>query len=216
MPNACNSAEDYERFKNYIEDKLNGLGISKANIVVTFPYESESSLSIGGWVTLILIGIIIILGLIGILTEYAPIFSSQEASLSPKIEDKLSFPGRIFLCFSFKNNFMKLFKISKSEEEDLKIFNGVRVICLSWIVLGHCFIELLGSPIINAITSLDILTEWHATFIPAAFLSVDVFFMMAGFLSFYLLTNKMYSKGFINYPLVVIHRFLRLLIPLGF
>jgi peptidoglycan/LPS O-acetylase OafA/YrhL len=59
--------------------------------------------------------------------------------------------------------------------------------------------------------------DWEFVFIPGAYFSVDVFFFLSGFLGVYLMTEKLYpKKGKASYPLIYLHRYLRLIPALVF
>jgi len=63
-----------------------------------------------------------------------------------------------------------------------------------------------------------ILSPWWSTIIPGGFYAVDVFFFLSGFLTFHLLTEKIYGKPFNIrfFTMIFVHRYLRLLFVMIF
>ena len=58
-------------------------------------------------------------------------------SFLTKASSSNSLPVKIVKCFSFTQNFGKIVAVSKSENENLLILNGMRVLSIFWIVFGH-------------------------------------------------------------------------------
>ena len=101
-------------------------------------------------------------------------------------------------------NSMKIFQYKESQ---LNIFNGVKTICMLWVIFGHLFsIRLQNS--VNALTIENQVEETFFLFVLSAFFAVDVFFYIGGFLVAYsFLRNSM--KSSLKYPLSIVHRILR-------
>lgn len=71
------------------------------------------------------------------------------------------------------------FKIRKNE--DLNIFDGVRALSMMWVVIGHSFSFYLSAGLVNMPDISVILNKPFYLIIEAGLLSVDVFFLLAGF-----------------------------------
>lgn len=52
--------------------------------------------------------------------------------------------GRLLLCFSVLDNGRKLLDCSRGQA-DLSCLHGLRVISITWVVLGHCFSMFIGA-----------------------------------------------------------------------
>ena len=186
-------------------------------VTVRFPNQNPPAESGTGFIiTLALIIIVTILGIMGSVIEYVPLLDKRDSDPNDKPEKRLNLLGLAFFSFSFKNNLKKLFEVSDKGDTDLKVLNGIRVLSICWVILGHSFM-VVGFPLSNVLTALNTLDSWYFAIIPGSFFSVDVFFFMAGFLTFYLLTAKMHpKKGWTNFPMVYFHRWFRLITPAGF
>lgn len=110
-----------------------------------------------------------------------------------------------------------MFSVADSSDDTLKVLNGIRVLSIAWVICGHAFNFYLISPISN-ILSMNLLKEKKLiSLIFGGTFSVDSFFFLSGFLTFYLVTAKMYAKkGSENYLLLYFHRYYRLIFPLLF
>ena len=63
-----------------------------------------------------------------------------------------------------------------------------------------------------------LLTPWWSPLIFGGFFAVDSFFFLSGFLTYCLLTEKLFGKpfNFKSFVMIYIHRYVRLLFVLGF
>lgn len=103
-------------------------------------------------------------------------------------KDKKS--NKIIEAFDIGKN-MTHFKIR--ENEDLNIFDGVRALSMMWVVIGHSFSFYLSAGLVNILDITVVLNKPFFLVLEAGLLSVDVFFLLAGFfLAFVYLreTNK--------------------------
>ncbi|XP_072034489.1 O-acyltransferase like protein-like [Amphiura filiformis] len=141
------------------------------------------------------------------------VMNIQESGDDPKKESKSTDGklGRMLMCFSVIHNFGKIFDISK-QKGTLSALNGIRVISMFWIILGHTW-QFLGT--YRADNPLYMYTQllpkfWAQTVLHAVF-GVDTFFLLSGLLLAYL-TLKALKKGDgkINWGLFIFHRFYRI------
>lgn len=118
----------------------------------------------------------------------------------------------MFEAFSFTENTKKLFKIGSSEEKSLWSLNGFWVISMFMVMMGHSFSTSIAAPISNPNSLIDVLDTPLFPIVGTATFAVDSFFFLSGFLTFYLLTVKMYpTQGKTNFLLLYLHRYLWLL-----
>lgn len=110
---------------------------------------------------------------------------------------------KVLQCFNFTES-MKIF-VYKSNY--LNIFNGIKTICMLWVIFGHQFsVRLKYDVNISGIPSQ--VEKFFYLFVTGAFLAVDVFFFIGGFLVAYSFMREK-SKSILKYPLAVLHRVLR-------
>jgi peptidoglycan/LPS O-acetylase OafA/YrhL len=115
-------------------------------------------------------------------------------------------------CFDARKNFEKIIKIkyTATYDQNLEIFNGIRVLMMLYVVYGHSF--LFGTTYVDNLTDLsDLIKDWWLLVLYAALYSVDVFFYMSGFLFAYIGTGKLKKVKAtpLNYIGLCIHRLLR-------
>lgn len=189
---------------------------------VEFPKEILSSgLDAKAWVMIIVVILFIILWILGILVEFTSFGDhsklNEEEREQIKIENRKSKLGLFFYSFSPINNVRKLFIVNKNGDQSLAVLNGVRVLSICWVVVGHSFNFLLLSPLVN-IVNMNMLFESRLfALIPGGVYAVDTFFLLSGLLTCYLLAAKMYpKKGSTNFILIYFHRYYRLLFPVLF
>ena len=137
-----------------------------------------------------------------------------------KIEDRKTRWALAFYSFNPIVNLEKLFTVKQGGDQSLAVFNGVRVLSICWVVVGHGFSLVNLAPVRNIQTVSDMVKDPTFSLVPGGFFAVDSFFYLAGFLTFYLLTAKLYPKkgkiGILNTFLIYFHRYYRLFFPLLF
>lgn len=115
----------------------------------------------------------------------------------------------ILRCFSVYTNGKKLF-YSKTGEDSLLCLNGLRVLSMMLIILGHRLIMTNGMPAVNTI----VLESWMATWYNYIFIglgfAVDTFFTISGLLVVYLFMRINEKGQSIHWGMFYVHRFLRL------
>ena len=199
---------------SFVEDPIYG--------TIEFPKQVQSSgLDAKAWVMILVIIFLIMLWILGVVVEFtsfgdhSPLSEYEKEHM--KIEDRKSKLGLLFYSFSPINNIKKLFTVSKKGDQSLAVLNGVRVLSIGWVVVGHSFNFILLIPTTNFINLSKIFEGTLFGLIPAGVYAVDTFFFLSGLLTCYLLTIKMYpKKGSTNFFLVYFHRYYRLIFPLMF
>lgn len=118
--------------------------------------------------------------------------------------------------FALYNNTKRLIygRASKVDKQ-LEILNGLRVLSLTFVVVGHTFLYSLRGPTSNPLEFIRWFDEWSFYILMAAPYSVDVFFWISGFLGGYLMLEYVKKRNGKNQPflMIMLHRLLRL-IPL--
>lgn len=116
-------------------------------------------------------------------------------------------------AFGLIQNTAKLFSTASNEEtQHLKLLNGLRVIMMVWVILGHTFFFMPAGGAINTDYVFYLTGLFAYNIITTATFAVDVFFWMSGFLGTYILMCSMKKKnGEMPNPLVIFaHRIIRI------
>ncbi|XP_042897471.1 nose resistant to fluoxetine protein 6-like [Parasteatoda tepidariorum] len=127
---------------------------------------------------------------------------------------KTAFKGtgmRVLLSFSFISNFKK-FVNTKSTSDTLSCLNGIRFLCMSWIILGHSYLNVnfqifLGLEKVRAYAK-----DFAFQAVINASVAVDTFFCMGGLLVCYLTIKLVKIQGHpFNITVYILHRLWRIL-----
>jgi hypothetical protein len=98
----------------------------------------------------------------------------------PKFRERPSMAMKLLDTF----NLTETFKTFQYKPHVFNVFNGVKSLCMLWVILGHEYSVRLHNNV-NA-TDLEVQIEvWFFLFVVAAFFAVDVFFFLGGFLVAY-------------------------------
>ncbi|XP_033361408.1 nose resistant to fluoxetine protein 6-like, partial [Bombus vosnesenskii] len=124
--------------------------------------------------------------------------------------------NQYLLCFSLLRNVRQIFKV-KEDVENLRIFHGIKVLGMLWIILVHLFMfgfHVMANKSLYYMMGDEILMEIinNPTF------SVDTFFFLSGFLSSYIfLKEQQKMKGTLSttgktkmFVQIIIKRYIRL------
>ena len=186
--------DDYALLKPYLYDAIvwlfnannislhtQTMNVSIDKIVFTYPQDDMKitmKLSYGFYITISIIVVLVILAIVSTYMDRSGHELSEKSVLG---------------CWSLEKNFKSLFNTRNPVDENLNVFNGWRVILISWIVVGHSFGDAAIGPSPNYSEIINMIKNsiWM-TFITAAAFTVDVFFAISGFLGAMSMT-KSYS-----------------------
>ena len=125
--------------------------------MITFPGEEQENETLRGKdiVAVLFFGTIIFLVFFGILVEKTALFTRPRfvpkelpegatKAQREKHEDqervrRKTVCGRCFLSFSATRNMYKLIYARGEGDSNLKVFNGVRVLSITYVILGHAY-----------------------------------------------------------------------------
>ncbi|XP_071955724.1 nose resistant to fluoxetine protein 6-like [Antedon mediterranea] len=203
VPDSCN--------KNQVTNLLSGLPRHNvANMVCSKDYDYSAS-AIACLTLLSTICIIVICATLYdiVLEQKKKQVAAKDNEDGKKEPENNSFFSQLLLCFSLLVNGRHILK-TKQGEQSLGALNGIRVISLWWVILGHSY----ANPIYvvtNILTPFDAITRFTFQAIVNATFSVDSFFFLSGLLVTYL-TLKYLQKndGKLNWLMFYVHRYLRL------
>ncbi|XP_068737951.1 nose resistant to fluoxetine protein 6-like isoform X2 [Montipora capricornis] len=146
--------------------------------------------------------------------ELSTLFKESTGSLSSLELSSSQLAGffvRFLLCFSITRNTSKIMDCSVPPGAITSV-NGVRVLSLWWIILGHTYTAIVTSGILNDILLLlNIVHRFTFGTISNAFFAVDSFFVLSGLLVAYLSFRRMeQNDGKLPLFKFYFHRFWRL------
>eukprot|EP00057_Strongylocentrotus_purpuratus_P034139 XP_794070.3 PREDICTED: nose resistant to fluoxetine protein 6 [Strongylocentrotus purpuratus] len=102
---------------------------------------------------------------------------------------------QFLLCFAVNRNLTKLLS-SKTSEGGIGCLNGIRVISMTWVILGHVPLFILMAGVVgNPSVALDFIGRFGFQAVANAFFSVDSFFFLSGLLVAYMALGKMAKTG---------------------
>merc|ERR1712137_169100 len=112
-----------------------------------------------------------------------------------KLEDKHSNVFvKMLLSFSFQYNYGRL--VAPSPPGSLDVLNGVRVMAMMFVVMGHTFYRLWDSmAILNFQSVANTVQNLRFQVVIAGLYAVDTFFWLSGFLVAYLFIRELQGKG---------------------
>ncbi|XP_062589905.1 nose resistant to fluoxetine protein 6-like [Saccostrea cucullata] len=117
---------------------------------------------------------------------------------------------KFLLTFSISTNGSKVLNTDALPPTAVPALNGVRVLSMGWVILGHTYFFTLGSAK-NAAVALNWLQRWTFQIIINGIYSVDSFFLLSGLLVSYLTLKELQKRdGKLNWLLFYFHRFWRL------
>ncbi|KAJ8042096.1 Nose resistant to fluoxetine protein 6 [Holothuria leucospilota] len=123
---------------------------------------------------------------------------------------KLKTFNHIIFSWALPHNLPKLLSVHQTKGA-IPCLNGIRVLSMLWVILGHTFWISAMVGTVNPETGVDWLKRYGFLFVLNAFYSVDTFFFLSGLLVTYLTLKQMKKKhGKIAWHWFYFHRYWRL------
>ena len=136
-----------------------------------FPKEEEPALSKGSIAFIIVFGLIGLVVLLGQAVELSSLGNKRELeqadpdfALLPVHKRKEKW-ALFFLSFAFFYNVRKLCTVGGGDGGNVSVLNGVRVLSMCWVVLGHAFAFSEGIPMMNPESVPDIMQNFFLTIV---------------------------------------------------
>ena len=109
-------------------------------------------------------------------------------------ETKLTFLQELFSPFDLIKNIKSIFTVRNENKliEYMRVLDGVRFLSTCWVLWGHTFLLVMSSPT-NVLNFVEIIKRGEYAILENAFVSVDVFFFLSGFLLYFTLVK--YTKN---------------------
>lgn len=161
--------------------------------------ENERHLDSIGWTV---VGIFVLLCALVFAATVVDVFTTRDSNSSPLLVG----------CFSAKHNLSRLMDASKGSEFD--VFNGMRVLSMLWIIVGHTVLNCL-SPMVKNLNAAQRFSQSYAfVWISGAEYCVDCFFFISGFLAMWIVLKELGKRDntvrFSHYCVMLFSRWARL------
>ncbi len=206
-PAEC-AAADYQPLKKPVSEfmttLMKSLGtkiIVTENDVLFVDTDEESDkydrVSPGSVITLVMVSAFVLLSIVG----------SAMAIRSPEIAKSSRALDKLIYSFDIRRNAEALVRIEQKHDTGLKVFDGVRVIGMLWIVLGHSLMAAAITPTQNLASLQPFTSDFSKAHLYNAFLAVDIFFFLSGFLICFVLISSIATR--LSWKLYL-HRLIRL------
>ncbi|XP_044763430.1 nose resistant to fluoxetine protein 6-like [Coccinella septempunctata] len=180
---------------DYLNDKVPGLVFDE-----DLCYPNEKKLETKHWIAIGVLGCLVTLSLLSTVYDIIINLSGKK-------------PNTAISSFSIYTNGKQLLK-SSSNEDHLLCINGLRVLNMIWVIVGHVYVNyLLAGAIDNWKDAFDWMDDVGNMVIMGATVSVDSFFTIGGLLTVYIYmksTETDLKESVKSVPLMYLHRYLRL------
>ena len=153
-------------------------------------------------------------------TESGAAAAPQRARAADPFEKKQGW-AQFLMCFSISLN-MKKFVSRGREASPLDVLDGVRVLSIFWVILGHAYVYQIseGNTVRNTPDLVEYMRQFLFMLVTSAVLAVDTFFFMSAFLGAYIFLVKspkeFSARMFLQVPIAYFHRYYRLTPLLAF
>eukprot|EP01102_Stenamoeba_stenopodia_P013201 TRINITY_DN4252_c0_g1_i1.p1 TRINITY_DN4252_c0_g1~~TRINITY_DN4252_c0_g1_i1.p1 ORF type:complete len:656 (-),score=116.58 TRINITY_DN4252_c0_g1_i1:75-2042(-) len=115
---------------------------------------------------------------------------------------------RFVRAFSITHNWSR---VAAPVPGSLNALNGLRVMSMFWIILGHTGVFMVNTGIDNLQYAVEhVAGRWGFQFIPAGEFAVDSFFYLSAFLTTYFTLQTLLDKGRMSWAMYYFHRVWRL------
>ncbi|KAL0272822.1 UNVERIFIED_CONTAM: hypothetical protein PYX00_005651 [Menopon gallinae] len=197
LPSSCKTAE--------IQQVLNLIQMPDGmNITVDEKCcwtDDPITLSSEDWIVICFLGAV---GLIAICSTLFDVLHTRIPIKSTRTE--------LYTSFSLYKNFQQLTKIYTGPD-NIGCLHGIRTLSMCWVILGHEYITRLFGPLINMPIFFTYMTSKSKIFVTNAFVSVDTFFLLSGFLATLVFFREISKKKSFDVPLSILHRYIRITPP---
>lgn len=209
LPETCTTPE----LQIVLDAMVTGSGGLVTTARFNFTDEVEVEMTAARAVGITFFVLLVAVCIFGAVVEYTSLFGHSHAG-EVKPEDDAAkhktLVGKIFISFSPARNMRKLFYAPFNSSDNLNVLNGVRVLSMMYVILGHAYFNVLLIPTSNTWYAPHIMQPLWFQVIPGGFYAVDVFFYLSAFLGIYLMLEKFSKTKRMNFPLIYFHRFYRL------
>ncbi len=156
--------------------------------------------------TAIGLGLVLTLTILGLLVLACIISTVYFMGKDP--DQKKGTLQRVAHCFDLGKTYGQLLIDDARHDQTLKVFDGIRVLSMVWIVYGHSYNVALGLPMQNPQDISTFVSEFSKAHLYNATYSVDVFFFLSGFFLTFIALQQL-ARGSFTWQ-IYLHRLIRL------
>jgi hypothetical protein len=198
VPIKCSNEEIREGFEQQMENIYSDTYHKSHGLTVTVPDEQEPKASVGTVLTIIVYSAIVLLVIIGTFVDRTSIFdkttpspvdSIREGSLDHIVQDtpfkdnNKNKIGSFFASFSVPQNFKRIFLDKFSINSELKVFNGIFVTSLIFVILQNVYFVSGMYGIVDSSTISNYETQFPQFILLRLHLIYEIFFFSIGFIT---------------------------------
>mmetsp|Transcript_23891 Transcript_23891/g.26509 ORF Transcript_23891/g.26509 Transcript_23891/m.26509 type:complete len:315 (+) Transcript_23891:73-1017(+) len=207
IPKACQASD----LQILVDGVVNSAGGVIKGGFIKFPNEEKVEMTSWRIFAIIFFSFIALMLVLGLVIEYTPLLNKSKINedLNTDVAQNKTVLGKAVIAFSPARNMRKLFYSPFNDKDFLKVFNGVKLLSMFHVILGHAYINVLINPTSNPKYMNEFVQPLWFEIVPGGFFAVDVFFYLSGFLGAYLMLLKFKGKR-MNFFMIYFHRFYRL------
>ncbi len=146
--------------------------------------ENLTSSSVGAVLTVIMLAAFVI----------ASVVATVVTLNKPGIAKSASAVDRLIYSFDIRRNAEALVHVDQKHDAGLKVFDGIRVLGMLWIILGHSAKTGIITPVENTDSIDHFVTDFSKAHLYNALLAVDIFFFLSGFLLCFVLISSIATR----------------------
>ena len=217
IPALCSEQEIQEAYQATIEQQYRDTYETSHGLKVSFPEENEPSYGVGSIISIVIHGIALLLVIIGTVVDRTSLWTKTTTVPNPNYEEDgeerhaLSIQqtktkvGCFLSSFSVPRNFQRIFTDRFTMQKEMKIFNGLFVISLIFIILNNSYFVSIMYGIVGG----SKLKDYEKPFPQFIFLKLrfvyEVFYFWIGFTSWIKIWTNFYSndqKGNVSFEIL--------------
>eukprot|EP00344_Euplotes_crassus_P006801 CAMPEP_0197005688 /NCGR_PEP_ID=MMETSP1380-20130617/30762_1 /TAXON_ID=5936 /ORGANISM="Euplotes crassus, Strain CT5" /LENGTH=151 /DNA_ID=CAMNT_0042424917 /DNA_START=290 /DNA_END=742 /DNA_ORIENTATION=+ len=135
---------------------------------IHFPNKEPAKVTTGHVFGFIGFGLFCMCFIIGLFVEYTSLFGTQlnytpdmsDAQKDKALVNSKGLLGKIFLSFSPSRNLKKMFYSPQKDDDYLTVLNGIRVISMYFVILGHAAGIMVNGGATNIVDTFSIISTW--------------------------------------------------------
>lgn len=226
VPSSCNRSAIVQ----LIDSVFISLNLTEKNIVCSNDSPNgQDGLTLGATIVILVLSILTLVVLFGTLVDLVVLYQYREMNQNhgeinteiksnyPRFTSDVNSDPQVWLEFlsefSALRTLRRIFTMTEKRNTDtFKFINGIRVVSLFWVIIGHSIAFSL-SYTSNAIDVLSWTRNFFFQLVTNAVFSVDTFFVLSGFLTAILFVRQVEKRRSFSFRMMIlyyIHRYIRL------